>query len=582
MSSRIAQVNKERRGAARYLKSGFFSLLLAALLFILTVGGRSQESGSELERLFRIGLPRADVAILLDASLSMRSHRYIEVRQAVIDFTSTLPHDTTLSLRIFGDVTGAPLEGPADKVAGNVAEHLPAQPLFQNTDLGLAILKSLEFLERDNASDAQALLLITDGLHEPPPGSNFSRSFASDPSWQSLRGRARELCRKRQLMVFGFALGDRTDIAVLQQVFPTTNVELITGNATDVTPALRRIRERLRAARLRRTLETELTEGRIVTLASRNEIIISDSEFIEPITVRNNYRHLPVVIDRIGMTGESSKAGEVTFVLDDTRGITLAPGQQWQGSLRGSLLTNPPVLSAGRREQAYQSVIRIAPVARFKHLDEIAQSGIQTRQPFMPGLSIKVEFRERYGVPYWSIFAAMLISMGLVLVVRRRRKIATRRIAAMETRLSERRRITGEIKIWLSDKPEPDEICLDAGANNPEKLWLVQTANGNLEITPSDEPGLDIVARLSGRISGVRPNDPESGRVEFSLEAERGHRLAYETGGEWRETTRITLCDRDLILIDGRWKMRYSNHRLRSRAELESARPDVPKAEPRA
>ncbi|QQS46591.1 MAG: VWA domain-containing protein [Acidobacteriota bacterium] len=548
------------------------------MLFILTVGGRSQERGSELDRLFQIGLSRADVAILLDASLSMRNHRYVEVRQAVVDFTSSLPHDTTLSLRIFGDIAGAPLEGPADKIAGNVAEHLPAQPLFQNTDLGLAILKSLEFLERSNASDAQALLLITDGLHEPPPGSIFSRRFASDPNWQSLRRRASELCSTRQLMVFGLGLGERTDVALLQQVFPTTNVELITGNAMNVMPALRRIRESMRAARLRRALESELTEGRIVTLAARNEIGITDREFVEPITIRNDYRRLPVVIDRIDLTVESSPAEDVTFELDETQGITLAPGQQWQGSLRGSLITNQPVLSVGRHERGYQSAIRISPVVRFQHRDEIAQSGIQTRHPFATGLSIRVEFRERYGVPYWIICGAMLVGLGFILLVRRRRKISARRIAAKETRLSERRRITGEIKIWLSDKPEPDEGGFDAGVNNPERLRLVQASNGNLEIAPSDEPGIDIVACISGRISGARPNDPESGRVEFSLEVERGHRLAYETGGEWRETTRITLCDRDLILIDGRWKMRYSNHRLRSRAELESARPTEPRA----
>jgi hypothetical protein len=37
--------------------------------------------------------------------------------------------------------------------------------MFDNTDLGLAISKGLEFLEREGASKVQAFFLLTDGLH---------------------------------------------------------------------------------------------------------------------------------------------------------------------------------------------------------------------------------------------------------------------------------------------------------------------------------------------------------------------------------------------------------------------------------
>src|SRR5262245_50452174 len=81
---------------------------------------------ANLPPLLQTAFPSTDVAVLFDASLSMRNQPYGEVRQAVIAFASALTDKEILHLRVFGDVAGAPLEGPADKLAGNVADHLPA------------------------------------------------------------------------------------------------------------------------------------------------------------------------------------------------------------------------------------------------------------------------------------------------------------------------------------------------------------------------------------------------------------------------------------------------------------------------
>ena len=96
-------------------------------------------------------------------------------------------------------------------------------------------------------------------------------------------------------------------------------------------------------------------------------------------------------------------------------------------------------------------------------------------------------------------------------------------------------------------------------------------ANGVLELAPLEAESANTIAQLSGQLSGASPHRADAGKVEFRLEATRGHRLAYEAGGEWREVSVLTLCDRDLIEIDGRWRMRFVNHRLRTRAEIESA-----------
>ncbi len=578
MSVRIKRLETEMLNTARLVKRLLASLATALLLIALTDSGRPQSNGSaaELPRLFQIGLPPADVAFLLDASLSMRSHRYGEVRQAVVDFTSTLTDKETLHLRVFGDIAGASLEDRADKVSGNVAEHLPVEPLFQYTDLGLAILKGLEFLERNGASEAQALFLITDGMHQPPPGSHFTRDFANDPNWQALRERAQRLCQKRQVMVYGFGLGRQTDVTLLSQVFPTTNVELIAGDAAQVATALRRVRENLQQARLRRAVEQELSSGRVEVKLARNEIHGDAKGFAEPVTIRNGYHHLPVVIERVLLGRSAASSKEIVCELEDApRGpheLTLAPGQQWQGRIKGILQADLPGLSVGRNERVYRTEIQIGPVARFKHEAEIAQTGVDQTKVFRDEPSLRIELRASYGVPHWSIAGVLLTCLGIVLAIRRRSKLAAKHIATVEQRHAERRRIAGEIKIWPSDKTEPDEGGLDLGVHKSERLCLATRSDGGLEIVATADREADVVATLSGNLSGVKPDKAESGRVEFRLEAARGYRLACESGGEWREAARVTLCDRDLIVIGGRWNLRYANHRLRSRAEVESAR----------
>jgi hypothetical protein len=130
-----------------------------------------------------------------------------------------------------GDVASAPLEGSVDKLAGNIAAQLPTAPLFQHTDLGMAINKALEFFERGEANELQVLFFLTDGLHQPPPGSPYSRDFTADPQWQTLRQRAQAAAQRRQVFVYGFGLGGQTDVSLLRKIFPAANVEVVTGNA---------------------------------------------------------------------------------------------------------------------------------------------------------------------------------------------------------------------------------------------------------------------------------------------------------------------------------------------------------------
>jgi hypothetical protein len=158
----------------------------------------------------------------------------------------------------------------------------------------------------------QVLFLLTDGQHQPPAGSLYTRDFANDPNWQALRKRAQELCRQRQVLVYGVGLGSQTDVSLLLKIIPANNVEVVVGAAAQVAAALRRVRENLRAAQLRRAVEQELNTGRIEVRFAQSAVESADASVTQPVTIRNRYRHLPVALESLNLqTGRRHRRGSL-------------------------------------------------------------------------------------------------------------------------------------------------------------------------------------------------------------------------------------------------------------------------------
>lgn len=520
----------------------------------------------------QIDLPAADVVVLFDASLSMRNQRYSEVRQAVTDFTSALTGKEILHLRVFGDVAGAPLEGVASEISGKVADQLPADPIFHHTDLGAAIGKAIEFLERPGANEIQVLFLLTDGLHDPPPGSPFSRDFDADPDWQDLRQRALELCARRQVLIYGFGLGAKTDVSLLLKLFPAANVEVVTGNLSMLAATLHRIRENLRLTRLRNVIEQDSRTGSLEVLYSPNPVLGEAAQLGSMVTIRNAHRFLSVAVDGIELQRDSMLGGEIACGFESAPPrLLLAPGEQWQGRVRCGLRDAPTHWRIGRKERVAQSDWHLAFNAQFSSESGTVQLASKPAIPRVVASSLHVELRQQFGVPYWLIALPLLVISGLVIAKRRRSKLLTKQLAEVQQRQADRIRLSGTINVWPKEQPEPNDGGLDLNTYKTARLSLVVNADGALELTPLEAESANTIAQLSGQLSGASLHRADTGKVEFRLEAARGHRLTYEAGDEWREVSCLALCDRDLIEIDGRWRMRYVNHRLRTRAEIESA-----------
>jgi hypothetical protein len=553
--------------------------MLTCLLLLVRPGAspaHATDQTEDLYRLFQVDLPAADVAMLLDASLSMKEHQYGDVRQAMVDFAPTLTDKETLQLRVFGDTVSSPLEGKGREVAQGVAGYLPTEPFFGHTDLGLAILKAIEFLERDGSSSVQALFVVTDGLHEPPSGSPYSRGF-NDPSWRTLQQRAEALCARHKVFVYGFGLGQQTDISVLRRVFPAQNVEVIVGGATHVAYALRQVRERLNRTQLRQAVEEELSEGKVEARLDQSAVSGDVATFNVPLTIRSTYRHLPVVVDQIKVKRLASSNALISGEVENApASISLAPGKEWRGVVAGALKSDQSSWHLGRAEEIYSAGFEFVPVARFQDEAALVDLGLVDATPTIPTTSVlKVDLRVSYGISYWAILLFGSIAIGCAAGLAGVRQHLKDQLLQIQQRQENRRRTAGKLKTWKASEDEPEGDGADLEKFAAQQLGIQTTGSGDLNLAPiPDQSHEQVLASLSAELTGASPRDGESGRVEFVIKPTDPHRLEYDAGSDWREANELILCDNDMLEIDGRWRLRYVNNKLRTRPEVEAAQGD--------
>jgi len=171
----------------------------------------------------------------------------------------------------------------------------------------------------------------------------------------------------------------------------------------------------------------------------------------------------------------------------------------------------------------------------------------------------------------WVLLAGVFV--GVAIVSWRRHETEKKRKKAVKKRHDERSQLAGRLKVWGMGEEEPLGDGEDLSRLHSQKLVLVVTEQGGLKVSKSDEvQGGEVVARLFGCLVGASPNDAESGKPEFTIQPVGGHALAYESRGEMSEACeKLTLCDNDVLEIDGKWRLRYTNTALPTRAMIESA-----------
>ena len=202
----------------------------------------------------------ADYVVLVDTSGSMAENdRYGDVRSVLTPFLRGLSASDRIAVYTFDNRPALRYQGDAARPAAVVAA-LPDGPTpGGRTDIGAAIDAGLGVLERDGAAGVATIVMITDGKHEPPPGSGYATLGSG--AWKELRDRAGALTGT--VNAYALPIGARDGAELLGQVVQGTTI-LDARLVRDLGGYLDRAKQQTRLSKARTALGTD--PGRGVTV----------------------------------------------------------------------------------------------------------------------------------------------------------------------------------------------------------------------------------------------------------------------------------------------------------------------------
>ena len=162
------------------------TLLIAVLSQAPAIADTSRE---EVLAAIGVNRERADVTVMVDTSASMEGEgHYGQVAEALRPLLAALaPHDH-LSLLTFDAVPALRFSGAAGGSPDAALAQLPPRATGPATDVGAVLAAALAEMERPDANVIRTTVLVTDGRHEPPPGSAYPGREGA--GWTGLATRA--------------------------------------------------------------------------------------------------------------------------------------------------------------------------------------------------------------------------------------------------------------------------------------------------------------------------------------------------------------------------------------------------------
>lgn len=264
---------------------------------------------------------RADYVVVVDTSGSMQeSGLYPRVKDSLAPFLaalrpadhlSLLTFDTAATLRFTDDVKNNP---------GRALDRLPPTAAGEATDIGASIEAGLTELERPGAYEVGALVLMTDGKHEPPGRSAYTT--VAGPAWDALAARARRVSEQHHIVSYALALAPTTDAALLKGIFPQTVVLAIPSD--QMGGYLGRVPQQLQRDAARRVIEPDL---RGVIEASwdgqLSSIDLNSGSASVNLTLHSKLAAVPVTVSHL----VAQVSGADIMVGDLRDSVDLSPGQ---------------------------------------------------------------------------------------------------------------------------------------------------------------------------------------------------------------------------------------------------------------
>lgn len=265
----------------------------------------------------------ADYVVLVDTSRSMTdSGLYPRVKDSLADFLAALAPDDFLSLRTFDSVARVEWSAPVGDSPQAVLDSLPDSANGTATDIGAGIESGLRDLERPDANPVGAIVLITDGLHQPPDATVYPTTDGAP--WEALRARADAVSADHLIRSYAYPLTDQAQAGLLDSVF--TNTEVLSQPATQLPSFFDRLKSEVRADKARLLLESDLP---VVVRVVWPEQDLADLDLTEgsaevEIRLRSKAQHTPVTLSRFDLQSTGLPISADGF----PDSITLAPGQE--------------------------------------------------------------------------------------------------------------------------------------------------------------------------------------------------------------------------------------------------------------
>ncbi|MFI9387548.1 VWA domain-containing protein [Kutzneria sp. NPDC052558] len=352
----------------------------------------------------------ADYVVLVDTSGSMAADgRYSSVVHSLTGLFDAMSPGDHVSVYTFDDAVTPVYLGPAEPAA-TILGKLPAGPNPTGaTDLGKAIGTALDTLEQPSAAPVANVVLVTDGAHEPPPGSPYPQS--TGPAWDALRQRASRFTAST-VSAYAVPLGDHASgAALLKSVFPDA-VVLDPENVQDLHDYL---------ARTKATVE--LAKARTLLAEDTGKSLNASWKFAGAkvsVTLKSKTRHVPIAVSGLALTAGD---GDVVAKLD-TSTVQVAPGQEV--TLKGSVAYQP---SSGLTYQHTESTTTAITV----HGDLSSPWTAGLQPDIRLGLPEKFEaasppqtFSTAVGSPWFipvAVLALAAMAAGITAVLRRRGQV---------------------------------------------------------------------------------------------------------------------------------------------------------------
>lgn len=359
----------------------------------------------------------ASYLFLVDESGSMRP-LWPGVRAALSDFAGAVPDRSELDVRLFATTVRGhiPATISTAETQRNWYTQLTAlaEPRGAFTDLGLAAQAAIDRLSSAPAGQLQFVFLLTDGAHDPGPGSPYPTSW--NTAWQELANRAAQLQQARPLQVGIVRLAPAADLTLLSRVFAGAVV-------TDAmsAPALRdwfaNLSREAAAANLRLLLAEDLKRPAATVSAEGALRTYQGRSVRQQVTFHTDRRILSSVLPA-GLEIPLPGGGTLTF----SEEVRLEPGEKRAALVEIVDRAYPVFLPPGTRKREVAATVPVGGI-RSEPAAELGHLGVPAKGESDIALDFQLAGGGSLSWSLWIAVLLLLLSVAIAIVVWSRWKL---------------------------------------------------------------------------------------------------------------------------------------------------------------